>query len=234
MMASRMSAARRLLTARAGAVVAAGAVVSAIAAPSACLKLELDEPTKDTLTLSLLKALVSGKAATCEVSPAGKPCPSATGTEKPCHGFISLIMLSDDTCEITYRVEGLTPGLHGFHIHEKADFSNGCLSAGPHYNPFNKTHGAPGEEERHVGDLGNIVAGPDGVAAGVIVDPLVKLTGPYSVVGRSFMVHADPDDLGRGDNSMAHLPGPPKNGFVSKVTGNAGARIACGKIMAVC
>lgn len=43
------------------------------------------------------------------------------------------------------------------------------------------------------------------------------------------MVHADPDDLGRGDNSMAHVK-PPINGKVSKVTGNAGARVACGEI----
>ena len=71
------------------------------------------------------------------------------------------------------------------------------------------------------------------MAEGVIVDRLVKLQGPYSVVGRSIMVHADPDDLGRGDNSLAHVPGPPKNGYVSKVTGNAGARIACGAIVAV-
>ena len=65
------------------------------------------------------------------------------------------------------------------------------------------------------------------MAEGVIVDPLVKLDGPYSVIGRSFMVHADPDDLGKGDNSQ---PDPPVNGKCSKVTGNAGARIACGEI----
>ena len=45
------------------------------------------------------------------------------------------------------------------------------------------------------------------------------------------MVHADPDDLGKGDNSKAGEPGPPQNGCVSKVTGNAGARIACGEIL---
>jgi Cu-Zn family superoxide dismutase len=111
-------------------------------------------------------------------------------------------MLPNDTCQITYRVTGLTPGNHGFHVHEKADFSNGCLSAGPHYNPFNKNHGAPTDEDRHVGDLGNIVADADGVAEGVIIDHLIKLSGPYSVVGRSMMVHADPDDLGKGDNSQ--------------------------------
>ena len=57
------------------------------------------------------------------------------------------------------------------------------------------------------------------MAKGTIRSSLIKLTGKYSVVNRSFMVHADEDDLGRGDS--------PK----SKVTGNAGAGIACGKIV---
>jgi Cu-Zn family superoxide dismutase len=117
----------------------------------------------------------------------------------------------------------------GFHVHETSDFSKGCLSAGPHYNPFGKTHGGPSDAERHVGDLGNIEAGPEGVASGVIVDRFIKLQGPTSVLGRSIMVHADPDDCGRGDNSMGHVK-PPVNGKCSKVTGNAGARVACGEI----
>lgn len=32
------------------------------------------------------------------------------------------------------------------------------MAAGAHYNPFNQTHGAPEDEKRHVGDLGNIKA----------------------------------------------------------------------------
>merc|ERR1719498_1850307 len=133
-----------------------------------------------------------------------------------------------ETIDIENEITGLTPGLHGFHIHEKADFSNGCASAGPHYNPFQRTHGGPDDEERHVGDLGNIEPDKDGIALAKITDRLVTLIGEYSVIGRSFMVHADEDDLGRGDNSQ---PGPPAvNGKASKVTGNAGARIACGEI----
>ena len=61
-----------------------------------------------------------------------------------------------------------------------------------------------------------------------MVDRLIKLSREFSVIGRSFMVHADEDDLGRGDNSE---PGPPPvNGKASKATGNAGGRIACGEI----
>merc|ERR1711924_82411 len=164
-----------------------------------------------------------GVKAICAVAPNGKAC----GGVEPsgvCTGTIKLQMFND-MCKIEYEVKGLSPGDHGFHIHEKADFSDGCNSAGPHYNPFKKTHGGPDDEERHVGDLGNIAPGPDGVAKGVIWDRLVELEGETSVIGRSFMVHADPDDLGRGDNSQ---PGPPLvNGKASKATGNAGARIAC-------
>uniref|UniRef100_A0A7S1QMR8 Superoxide dismutase [Cu-Zn] n=1 Tax=Alexandrium catenella TaxID=2925 RepID=A0A7S1QMR8_ALECA len=166
--------------------------------------------------------------AVCEVGPEGKPCGGGAEAALGCTGTVTLTQTDKDTCRITYIIKGLTPGLHGFHIHEKADFSNGCASAGPHYNPFKKLHGAPTDEERHVGDLGNIKAGADGVAKGEIIDKLVKLEGEFTVVGRSFMVHADPDDLGRGDNSE---PGPPPvNGKASRVTGNAGARVACGEI----
>ena len=57
------------------------------------------------------------------------------------------------------EVRGLTPGLHGFHIHEKGDCSSGDgMSAGGHFNPGKKLHGGPGDSERHGGDLGNLSA----------------------------------------------------------------------------
>ncbi len=79
--------------------------------------------------------------------------------------------------------------------------------------------GGPTDEDRHVGDLGNIEAGADGVSEGRIVDNLIKLSGEYTVIGRSVMVHADPDDCGKGGHKD------------SLTTGNAGARIACGEIV---
>lgn len=167
------------------------ALGSSLRDPASCLSLSLDDATKDKLLMSLQLARVRQRAALCTVAPLGKPCSHGSGGAQqqaaPVTGTISLLMRDDDMCEITYRIEGLTPGLHGFHIHEFADFSNGCLSAGPHFNPFGKEHGGPDDEERHVGDLGNIVAGPDGVASGVIVDRLIKLEGPASVLGRSFV-----------------------------------------------
>ena len=91
-------------------------------------------------------------------------------------GEISFSQASPDAATtVTFNVTGLSPGLHGFHIHEFADFSNGCVSAGPHYNPHGKTHGGPDDEIRHAGDLGNILADAAGVAAGSIEAPLIHL-----------------------------------------------------------
>ncbi|KAF4617466.1 hypothetical protein D9613_006097 [Agrocybe pediades] len=117
------------------------------------------------------------------------------------------------------KLRGLTPhAKHGFHVHQSGDLSGGCISAGPHYNPFGKTHGAPSAANRHVGDLGNVDADERGEADFVLTDSLLSLNGPTSIVGRSVVVHAGTDDLGLGGNEE------------SLKTGNAGARAACGVI----
>ena len=67
-------------------------------------------------------------------------------------------------------------------------FLLGCTSAGSHFNPFGKTHGAPGDEERHVGDLGNVLANADGKAEIKITDAKLSLTGPQSIIGRTVVV----------------------------------------------
>jgi len=123
-----------------------------------------------------------------------------------------------DKLRVTGEVQNLTPGQHGFHVHEFGDTTNGCVSTGAHFNPLAKTHGAPTAEERHVGDLGNVTAGSDGVAKVDITDTVASLTGSHSIIGRALVVHADPDDLGLGGVEL------------SKTTGNAGARVGCGVI----
>eukprot|EP00606_Chrysophyceae_sp_TOSAG23-5_P000426 GSChrysophyteH2.ASY1.ANO1.776.1 assembled CDS len=143
-------------------------------------------------------------SAQCVVQPNGKSCDGGSDEGNAVKGVVNFQQDSEDgPCTISWKVTGLAPGEHGFHVHEKADFSDGCKSAGPHYNPHGKTHGAPGDEERHVGDLGNIVAGEDGVAEGSMSDHLIKLSGEFSVIGRSMMVHADVDDLGKGGHELS-------------------------------
>ena len=97
----------------------------------------------------------------------------------------------------------------------------GCKTAGPHFNPAGTTHGGPGKEIRHVGDLGNIEAGADGIGKYDAEDDLCALSGPNNIIGRSMVCHAGVDDLGEGVDEKA---------AESKKTGNAGARLACGVI----
>ncbi|XP_033215059.1 superoxide dismutase [Cu-Zn] [Belonocnema kinseyi] len=120
--------------------------------------------------------------------------------------------------KVTGEITGLKKGLHGFHIHEFGDNTNGCTSAGPHFNPSGKEHGGPTDDVRHVGDLGNVEAGDNGVAKVNITDKQIQLKGANNIIGRTLVVHADPDDFGKGGHEL------------SKTTGNAGARLACGVI----
>jgi len=50
-------------------------------------------------------------------------------------------------------------------------------------NPHGKTHGAPTDEIRHVGDLGNFKTDAQGNGTGSTTDKLIKLIGPESVIG---------------------------------------------------
>lgn len=63
------------------------------------------------------------------------------------------------------------------------DVTNGCTSAGPHFNPFGKNHGAPSDSERHIGDLGNIETDRSGDAKFSLDDTVIALNGPLSIVG---------------------------------------------------
>ncbi len=131
-------------------------------------------------------------------------------------GFVAFMQKQGPTV-VRGKITGLKPGLHGLHIHEFGDLSNGCESAGAHYNPTDTTHG--GLLKGHVGDLENVKADDNGIADFTIVAPRVNLRGEQSVVGRSIIIHEDEDDLGKGGDAE------------SLKTGNAGKRLACGVIV---
>jgi Cu-Zn family superoxide dismutase len=114
---------------------------------------------------------------------------------------------------IEASVNGLSPGKHGFHIHEygicqESDFS----MAGGHFNPDGQPHAGPGAAARHVGDLGNLIADSTGHAYAELIDSQISFSGPHNILGRAVIIHAGEDDL------------------QSQPSGNAGARIACGVI----
>ncbi|KAK7397261.1 hypothetical protein VNO78_18428 [Psophocarpus tetragonolobus] len=140
------------------------------------------------------------------------------GSSEGVTGTIFFSQEGNGPTTVTGSLAGLKPGLHGFHVHALGDTTNGCLSTGAHFNPNSKEHGAPEDENRHAGDLGNVNVGDDGTACFTITDSQIPLTGPNSIIGRAVVVHADPDDLGKGGHEL------------SKSTGNAGGRVACGII----
>jgi Cu-Zn family superoxide dismutase len=135
-------------------------------------------------------------------------------------GIIGRAYLSQTAEGFKIRVQaaGLSPGLHGFHFHEKGicegpDFS----SAGAHFNPFGKQHGLANPMGYHSGDLPNLVVNSEGQANMEMVSKAVTLQRdqPGSLLrpgGISLVIHEHEDDM-RTDP-----------------TGNSGNRIACGVV----
>ena len=116
---------------------------------------------------------------------------------------------------VVATVNGLTPGKHGFHIHDKGDCSApDAASAGGHFNPTGMKHGGPRDTERHAGDFGNLTADASGKATFDWIDDRISFDGPNSIIGKGVIVHEKEDDL------KSQTPTP----------GNAGKRIACGSI----
>ena len=69
-------------------------------------------------------------------------------------GLVTFTKVKDGV-RIQATISGLTPGKHGFHVHQFGDCSApDGKSAGGHFNPHTKNHGAPAADPRHAGDLG--------------------------------------------------------------------------------
>lgn len=121
-------------------------------------------------------------------------------------------MQAGDKVRVVGEFSGLTPGSHGFHLHEKGDCSapDGS-SAGGHFNPMASKHGHPEQGEHHAGDMPQLVADARGVAKITVFLDGVKLR---DLLGLSVIVHADADD------------------FRTQPAGNAGPRQACGIVLA--
>jgi len=120
---------------------------------------------------------------------------------------------TDKGVHVVANLTGLTPGKHGFHIHEFGDItSDDGSSAGGHFNPMGMPHSMPMSEKRHAGDMGNIEADENGNAHLDYIDTVMQLNGEYSIIGHAVIIHEKEDD------------------FKSQPTGNAGARIGKGVI----
>lgn len=118
---------------------------------------------------------------------------------------------------ISINVSQIPPGTHGVHLHAAGQcIAPDFKTAGAHFNPDNKQHGAKNPNGAHNGDLGNITANAEGKSKASFTDSHVTLgDGPNSLFptsGTSIVIHAQPDDE------------------TTDPTGNSGSRFACGVI----
>jgi Cu-Zn family superoxide dismutase len=164
--------------------------------------------------VALTMALITG----CATS---KSLPMASATLQPttgqtARGTVHFTQQTDGTVEVQVDITGASPGVHGFHIHEKGDCGDDAKAAGGHFNPSNMPHGAPDATSHHAGDFGNVTADASGTVKVSFTTHSVTVTeGPNSVVGHAVVLHGNPDDL------------------TSQPAGNAGPRIACGVVSAM-
>lgn len=126
---------------------------------------------------------------------------------------------SDLGLVFTPSLQGLTPGLHGFHVHQNASCepseSNGSVTpagaAGGHYDPEDAgAHGTPWGDG-HLGDLPALFVDSDGSATHPVLAPRLKAS---DLAGRALMIHA-------GGDNYSDQP---------QALGGGGSRVACGTI----
>ena len=125
---------------------------------------------------------------------------------------------TSDGVIVRLEVKGLTPGLHGVHVHAVGKCEGPAFaSAGGHFNPTQKKHGLKSPDGAHGGDLPNMLVAKDGSGRfEALTDSITLRPGPQSVFdsdGSALVIHAGADDN------------------ITDPAGNSGDRVACGVIV---
>lgn len=138
-------------------------------------------------------------------------------------GWARLVEDHAGIVHVNVHVNGLTPGLHGIHIHGVGACSPTFAAAGGHYNPLAHEHGLLNSAGAHAGDLPNLIVNEDGIGHLDATTDRVTLTdGPTTLfdrtagaIGSAIIIHANEDDQ-----------------VTNATNGNSGGRIACAVIVA--
>lgn len=126
----------------------------------------------------------------------------------------------DDGVVFIPDLSGLTPGLHGFHIHQNGDCAAAMKegekvlggAAGGHFDPENTgEHNVPWSEDGHEGDLPALFVDEDGTATHPVFAPELERD---DIEGKAIIIHA-------GGDNYSDTP---------KKLGGGGERVACGVI----
>jgi Cu-Zn family superoxide dismutase len=136
-------------------------------------------------------------------------------------GWVRLVEDGSGIVHVNVHVDGLTPGLHGIHIHAIGACTPTFAAAGGHYNPLGHEHGLDNPNGAHAGDLPNLIVNADGVGHldattdGVTISAglTTLFDSTAGAVGSAFIIHANEDDQ-----------------VTNATNGNSGARVACAVI----
>jgi Cu-Zn family superoxide dismutase len=169
--------------------------------------------------LALIVMLAAGAAAG-GASRAGGTFVDASGQQI---GWVRLVEDGTGIVHVNVHVAGLTPGLHGIHIHSIGACTPTFAAAGGHYNPLGHEHGIDNPNGAHAGDLPNLIVNVEGIGhLDAKTDGVTISAGPTTIfdttplaVGSAFSIHANEDDQ-----------------FTDSTNGNSGARVACAVLQA--
>lgn len=171
--------------------------------------------SRTLLAALLLVAPLAG----CENTPAGVTASAILLDKDRASIGTATLTETGDRVRVSVEITRATAGKHGLHVHAEGlcdppDF----MSAGGHFNPAGRAHGAPGAAEHHAGDFGNLEAmtiGADGRGTlQLTTDALSLRAGSASyVVGKALIFHEKEDDL------------------TTQPTGNSGGRVGCGLLL---
>lgn len=120
--------------------------------------------------------------------------------------------------DVLVTASGLTPGLHGMHLHAVGRCEPDFAAAGGHFDPGPAGNTDPDANHPfHMGDIPNLEVGANGEGTLRTVTTRVTVSpGPLSIFdadGTAIIIHGNPDQ---------GIPGEPKSGV------SGGPRVACG------
>ncbi|WP_407572902.1 superoxide dismutase family protein [Deinococcus altitudinis] len=166
----------------------------------------------------LAVGLASAGGAGMSMAPASSPL-SASATLRDPAGVVTGQVIFKQlgmAVQVTVKVNGLTSGQHGMHIHEYGRCTPGVDAAvnkvvafggaGGHFDPgMSHNHDSPKADDKygHGGDLPMITVGADGTGTASFTTSKVSLTGVTGILNRSIVVHAHPDDYKTDPSGMS-------------------------------
>ncbi|KAI8324291.1 copper chaperone for superoxide dismutase-like protein [Martensiomyces pterosporus] len=180
-------------------------VVEGKAGPSAVLK---------AIKNSGRAAVVRGAGSTAEGNIGAAVCIFEEGRAlkgSATRGLARFVQVDENTCFVDITVSGISEGEHGIAIHECGDLSKVPESCGAHWNPDGVKHGGP--TSGHRGDLGNLVV-KDGWGDMAFETDRFKV---WEVIGRSMVIGAARDDLGKGKSPSSATDGGSGPGILAGV-----------------